>query len=61
MAQDSAVAELYQDSLLVVRSEKEFDINRIKGIHDRFDYFKDQDKMRNKIKSKMYDLPDEEK
>lgn len=35
----------------MIRREKEFDIDRIQGIHDRVDYFKDPDNMDRKIKS----------
>jgi hypothetical protein len=59
MDQDPAVSELYQDTLYMVRADKEFDVNKIKRIHERFDYLKDEDKMANKIKSEKYDLPDE--
>jgi len=41
MAQDPAVSELYQDTLYMVRADKEYDVNRIKRIHERFDYLKD--------------------
>jgi hypothetical protein len=42
----------------MIRREKEFDINRIQGIHDRVDYFKDPDNMDQKIKSAQFDLKD---
>jgi len=38
-----------------LKKDKEFDYDNLKRIHDRFDYFKDSDKMFNIPKSK-YDL-----
>ena len=51
MAKDPEVAAMYQDHLYLIREDKEQDVNRINRVHDRFDYLKDEDKMRNKIKS----------
>lgn len=42
----------------MIKQEKEFDLNRVKDIHDKIDYFKNPDKMADKIKSDMYDLKD---
>ena len=37
--------------------DREVDLERVKEIQDRFDYFKDKDKMENKIKDERFDLP----
>lgn len=36
---DSSLAEQYQDTITEIRLSKEADYDRLKGIHDRFDYF----------------------
>ena len=58
MDEDPAAAQLYQDTLAQIKLDKEFDYDRINKIHDRFDYFKDKDKMEQKIKDKRFDLDD---
>ena len=55
MDNDPKVAEQYTDTVYSLKKDKEFDYDNLKRIHDRFDYFKDSDKMFNIPKSK-YDL-----
>jgi hypothetical protein len=60
MNNDPKVAEQYRDTVYTLKTDKEFDYDNLKRIHDRFDYFKDADKMFNVPKSK-YDFKEEEK
>ena len=59
MSGDAKLAVLYKDTFTQVKLEKEHDYNNLKRIHDQFDYFKDQDKMYGKPKSR-HDLKDDE-
>ena len=56
MEEDSAAAQLYQETVAQIKRDKEVDYDRIQAVHDRFDYFKDKDKMEKKIKDKRYDI-----
>ena len=58
MKEDPDFAERYKDELFMIRKEKEADVDRINAVHDRIDYFKNPDKMADKMKSAMYDLKD---
>jgi pyridoxine/pyridoxamine 5'-phosphate oxidase len=60
MDNDAEVAEKYRDAVYSLKTDKEFDYDNLKRIHDRFDYFKDADKMHNVPKSK-FDLKEDHK
>jgi len=60
MKTDPEMAEYYQDQLYNIKADKETDYNKILDIHDRFDYFRDPDKMARKIKNEEFDLKNEE-
>jgi pyridoxine/pyridoxamine 5'-phosphate oxidase len=47
MNNDPNVAEMYKDAIYTLKTDKEFDYDNLKRIHDRFDYLKDKDKMYN--------------
>lgn len=56
---DSSLAEQYQDTITEIKLTKEADYDRLKNIHNRFDYFLDEKKMHGKIKSEQYDVQNE--
>lgn len=37
--------------------DREFEVQRIDDVHERFGYFADEARMKNKVKDKRYDLP----
>lgn len=47
MDEDAEVAEAFQDSLESLKQEKEVDFLRLSRIQERFDKFKDKDRMMN--------------
>ena len=55
MGEDAAVAGIYQETYAQIKMDKEADIDRIEAIHDRFDFFKDKDKLEKKIKDERFD------
>ena len=59
MKERPEVSEMMQDELFMIRQEKEEDELNIERIHNRVDDFKDEEKMRNKKKSTLYDLKDD--
>lgn len=59
MDEDAEVAEAFQDSLESLKQEKEVDFLRLSRIQERFDKFKDKDRMMN-IPNSQYDLIDSE-
>lgn len=59
MDESSEFAEMYQETFAEEKRSKEFDIQRIDDVHERFDYFKEEGKMARKIKDHRYDLKGE--
>ncbi len=59
MNNDPNVAEMYKDAIYTLKTDKEFDYDNLKRIHDRFDYLKDKDKMYN-VPPSQYDLKEDE-
>lgn len=60
MAKDGEIAELYQDTLYNLREDKESDWLMFNRIEERFNQFKDKDKMHNLPKSKFDFMGEEE-
>ena len=58
MQQDPTIATLYQDTLYLIRTEKEQDQQKIIDVHARFDYLKDPDNREGRIPSEKYDVQD---
>ena len=56
MQDDPDLSSQYRQTVKDIRDEKEFDTDRINRIHDRFDYLKDEENLRNKLKNEIYDL-----
>lgn len=57
LAASPELAELYQETYSKIKLDKEYDINKLNQVADRFNYFANDKNMRNKIKDKRYDLP----
>lgn len=57
MNQNPQIAELYRDTVYTIKTEKEFDYDNLKRIHDRFDFFKEEDNTFRRPKSR-FDLQD---
>lgn len=60
MKQDPDLASMFQHSVKEIREEKEYDVNNINRIHERFDYIKEPDNLRNKLKNELYDVVKQE-
>eukprot|EP00351_Strombidinopsis_sp_SopsisLIS2011_P000928 CAMPEP_0116883304 /NCGR_PEP_ID=MMETSP0463-20121206/15808_1 /TAXON_ID=181622 /ORGANISM="Strombidinopsis sp, Strain SopsisLIS2011" /LENGTH=112 /DNA_ID=CAMNT_0004537899 /DNA_START=749 /DNA_END=1087 /DNA_ORIENTATION=+ len=56
MENDPDLSSQYRQTFKDIRDEKEFDTDRINRIHERFDYIKDPENLRNKLKNEIYDL-----
>mmetsp|Transcript_22351 Transcript_22351/g.27469 ORF Transcript_22351/g.27469 Transcript_22351/m.27469 type:complete len:114 (+) Transcript_22351:818-1159(+) len=56
MAEDSEIAQMYQEDFAEEKRVQEVDLQRIEDVHDRFGYFKQENRMANKVKDKRYDL-----
>jgi len=60
MNEDPDLASMFQHTVKEIRDEKEHDVNNINRIHERFDYIKEPDNLRNKLKSEFYDVTKQE-
>lgn len=59
MNENPRYAAMYKDEFAKEKAHREKDIQRIEDVHERFGYFADEGRMRNKIKDKRFDLPEE--
>ena len=55
MDEDAEYAEMYQENFQQEKLDREFDIQKVEDAHTRFDYFKNYNRMFNKIKDKRFD------
>lgn len=60
MNEDPDLASMFQHTVKEIRDEKEHDVDNINRIHERFDYIKEPDNLRNKLKSEFYDVVKQE-
>jgi len=60
MKEDPSISSLYQETLFLIRKEKEEDQQRIIDVHARFDYLKDPDNQEGRFASEKYDVQDSE-
>lgn len=56
MAQDNTVAQVYQESYKAAKEDGEREMDELRDLHDRFDYYLDEERMANKQGSYWYDL-----
>ena len=56
MNENSEFAEMYQEAYQQEKLDQEYEWQKVEDAHTRFDYFKDNRKMHNKVKDKRYDL-----
>lgn len=55
-AEDSTVAQLYQESFKAVKADAEQEMDELKELHDRFDYYLDEERMADKLPTEWYDV-----
>lgn len=56
MEQDNIVAQVYQESYMAAKADGEREMNELRDLHDRFDYYLDEERMANKKETYWYDL-----
>lgn len=56
MAEDSTVAQLYQESYKAAKADAEQEMDELKELHDRFDYYLDEERMADKLPTEWYDV-----
>ena len=56
MNESSEYAEMYQEAYQQEKLDQEYEWQKVDDAHTRFDYFKDDKKMQNKVKDPRYDL-----
>ena len=59
MAEDSEIAQMYQEDFAAEKRSNEIEEKRVDDVHEKFDYFKDQRRMANKVKDQRFDITGE--
>jgi len=61
MAEDAIMAQVYQQMYNEVKTGAEQEMDDLKKLHSKFDYYYDKDKMADKLSSRWYNVEELDK